>query len=49
MDNLNDLQRAFYSGWLGIHALVWQTVDSPNGAGRHQDRYRVRQSGINWS
>lgn len=56
LENTNETQRAFYSGWCGHHALVWQTVDSPcgmiihafgPGAGRHQDRERVRLSGIN--
>jgi hypothetical protein len=53
---MNQLQRAFYSGYCACHAVVWQTVDTPHGmvmhmwgpgAGRHQDRWRVRESQIN--
>lgn len=56
LQDQNETQRAFYSGWCAHHALVWQTVDSPcgmivhafgPGAGRHQDRERLRLSGIN--
>eukprot|EP00732_Lithocolla_globosa_P002437 Lithocolla_globosa_v1_NODE_1598_length_2457_cov_74.169858.p1 type:complete len:393 gc:universal NODE_1598_length_2457_cov_74.169858:1075-2253(+) len=50
------LQRAFYTGWLGVHGLKWQTVQLPNGMTadmfgpatiRHNDRWLQRESEIN--
>lgn len=55
-EEMNALQRAYYSGWKCCHCVVWQTIDSPHGmvmdifgpgAGRHNDLWRLRESGIN--
>lgn len=55
-ENATEVQRAFYNGWLHCHAVSWQTIDSPfgmvvnmwgPGAGRHNDRWRLRESEIN--
>jgi hypothetical protein len=31
----NEIQQAFYNGWVGGHGLKWQTVDLPNGMNLH--------------
>eukprot|EP00732_Lithocolla_globosa_P001779 Lithocolla_globosa_v1_NODE_970_length_3007_cov_25.984417.p2 type:complete len:161 gc:universal NODE_970_length_3007_cov_25.984417:745-1227(+) len=50
------IQRAFYTGWLKVHGLKWQTLVFPNGMTgdmfgpasiRHNDRWMQRESKLN--